>query len=290
MNTTTNISQIVFLEDESVKDTSLKGCTLFVQIGLDEFSFCLLNPNEKKYLTLAAYAFRGIHNYNLLCAEVEKIFSDKKKYSDKNLSVKVALLGNRATLVPEGFSEKQDAGDFFTFNHSTQSDELFFTDVLKNITAKNIFSVPVCIEKLFSKLFSDVTFHHHSSALIDNVLAFHKNKSGKIMVLNVQNSHFEIIVLEENKLLFYNAFKHQTSEDFIYYLLFCCEQLSLNPEKMDLLLVGEVEQESAIYSILQKYVRNVKFGKRNDFYSYSYKLIDLPKHFYYSLFCQYLCG
>ncbi|MEO6884642.1 MAG: DUF3822 family protein [Bacteroidia bacterium] len=290
MNLSPNISPTVFFEDESLKGSSLKGHTLFIQIGLDEFSFCLSDEKEKRILALAAYTFRGIYTYNSLCEEVEKIMLEKIFFRNKNLAVKIAIARSPSTLVPDGFLEQEDASDFLAFNHPLQADEMFFTDKLKNTSAKNIFSVPLSLKKYFSEIYSDISFHHHSTALIDHLLATYKNKSNKTMVVNIQNSHFEIIVLEENKLLFYNSFKHQTSEDFIYYLLFCCEQLSLNPEKIELVLVGEVEQESAIYSILHKYIRHVKFGNRSEIYNYSYKMNSLPKHFYYSLFSQYLCG
>ena len=98
-----------------------------------------------------------------------------------------------------------------------------------------------------------------------------------------------MIVLEEKKLIFANIFSYQTSEDFLYFTLFVCEQLKLNPENLDLLLLGEVEKNSAIYSILTKYVRNIKFGKRPEMFDYSYVFDGIASHFYFNLFSQALC-
>ena len=111
----------------------------------------------------------------------------------------------------------------------------------------------------------------------------------KTLFVHVQSSQFEIIVLEGGKLLFYNAFEYQTTEDFIYYTLFVCEQLKLNPEEIPMILLGEVERKSALYDIVNKYIRNVTFGKRPVEIEYSYKLQELQDHFYYNLFSQYLC-
>jgi hypothetical protein len=95
------------------------------------------------------------------------------------------------------------------------------------------------------------------------------------------------VVLEGKNLLFYNTFNYHSAEDFIYYLLFVCEQLHLNPEKTELQLLGEIEKNSAIHLITQKYVRHVQFGERADQADYSYQLQALPKHSYFTLFNTY---
>jgi hypothetical protein len=64
--------------------------------------------------------------------------------------------------------------------------------------------------------------------------------------------------------------------------------LQLNPENIEVILLGEVEKNSEIYSIAQKYIRNLKFGERNDNADYSYQLQTLPKHLYFTLFNSYL--
>jgi hypothetical protein len=50
------------------------------------------------------------------------------------------------------------------------------------------------------------------------------------MTVHFSEGHFEIIVIQNQKLLLFNSFDYQTPEDFIYYVLFTAEQLSLNPK------------------------------------------------------------
>jgi hypothetical protein len=49
------------------------------------------------------------------------------------------------------------------------------------------------------------------------------------MTVHFSEGHFEIIVIQNQKLLLFNSFDYQTP-DFIYYVLFTAEQLSLNPK------------------------------------------------------------
>ena len=86
-----------------------------------------------------------------------------------------------------------------------------------------------------------------------------KNNSEKQFFVNVAETSFDIVVIENSKLLFYNSFSYNTQEDFIYYILFTAEQLKLNPEKFLLYFIGDVEKDSEIYHITYQYVRNVDF-------------------------------
>lgn len=76
------------------------------------------------------------------------------------------------------------------------------------------------------------------------------------MFVHVSETHFEIIVLRNQKLELYNSFEYKTPEDFIYYILFTAEQLFLNPENFKLELLGNISEESPLFQIAYKYVRN----------------------------------
>jgi hypothetical protein len=45
----------------------------------------------------------------------------------------------------------------------------------------------------------------------------------------------------------------------LYYILFVAEQFQLNPDDFLLILMGEIELESAIYKLIYQFVRNVSF-------------------------------
>ncbi|MDQ3046168.1 MAG: DUF3822 family protein, partial [Bacteroidota bacterium] len=123
-----------------------------------------------------------------------------------------------------------------------------------------------------------------STPLIESLLRQNKNQQAKKLIIHVQPSHFEILVIEGKKLLFYNTFNHHTSEDLLYYLLFVCEQLQINPEKISLTVLGELEKNTGLYLLLQKYIRNISLGERSDTADFSYQLQTLPKHSYFTLF------
>lgn len=83
------------------------------------------------------------------------------------------------------------------------------------------------------------------------------------MFVHVNETHFEIVVLQNQKLEFYNSFDYKTPEDLIYYILFTAEQLSLNPENFKLEFLGNIDEESPLFEITFKYVRNVSLMNMN---------------------------
>jgi len=105
------------------------------------------------------------------------------------------------------------------------------------------------------------------------------------MYINVSNQNLEIVVLKNKKLELYNIFSFTTKEDFIYYILFVAEQLKLNPEEINVILLGAIEKESELFTILYQYIRNVSFYTPKNFPEL---LKSESKHNHFTLLNQHL--
>ena len=93
--------------------------------------------------------------------------------------------------------------------------------------------------------------------LIQKLLEVSKNNEERKMFVHVNNTHFEIVIIQNQKLQLFNSFDYKTPEDFIYYILFTAEQLHLNPESFQLELIGKITKDDSLYEIAYKYIRNV---------------------------------
>ena len=289
MKVANKISKGISLVDESLDAQRVNDYQLLLQVGFDGLACSMVDIKKNKFLALETYTFQNSYNYQFLCENINDIVGKHPFLAKTFNNVQASVVNNKSTLIPNPLFEEDSKMDYVKFNFSLENDENIAVDNLKNLEAKNLFALSHSLENTLKKLYPSIKIIHHSTALLENLILNFKNQPDKKIIAHIQFSHFEIIVLEGKNLLFYNSFRHQTSEDFIYYLLFVYEQLKLNPETMELMLLGEVERNSAIYSILQKYIRHIKFHSRNDNFEYSYKLNSLPKHFYYNLFSQYLC-
>lgn len=284
----TKIRQVNSFVDESFDIKYLSNFHLVVQMGTDGLFAVILDKEKNKYIAFEYYSFQQVYNFEPIGDLIDLAAKESKILSYKYRSVSCSVVSNLSTIVPSALYEDDRKKMYLKFNTSLQGDELVMTDELRNLDAKNVFAVPFLLKAKMDSMYPKVSYHHFSSGLIESLLSKNKNETKKKLYVHVQASHFEAIVIEGKKLLFYNTFSYLSAEDFIYYLLFVCEQLHLNPENIETVLIGEIERTSAIYPLAQKYIRSLKFGERPDNSDYSYQLQTFPKHFYFSLFNSYL--
>ncbi|MFH1321120.1 MAG: DUF3822 family protein [Bacteroidota bacterium] len=278
----------ISLIDESFDKNLLSQYHLSLQLGLEGFSFCILNTKRNKYIGLESWHFERIQNSVSLCVILDKLIQKNDLLQMRYKSASALIVHNRSTLIPTPLFEKSNEEDYLGFNHSIDKDEKVAADKLSNLDSLNLYILPQCVDSTLKNAFPGVSIFHHSSSLIEGLLIQYKNHNDKKLIIHFRDSHFDVVVLDGKNLILFNSFDYQTKEDFVYYILFVCEQLQLNPENQELVLIGEIEKNSDHYSLLYKYIRNISLGERSDSFEYSYLFNDTPKHFYYNLFSQYL--
>lgn len=275
------------LIDEAFDKNRTRDFRLVLQIGIDTILLAVNEKSTNKFIAFERYSFQHVYRFEDVCSLLDDLSQQSPLIKHTYYTVDALLVNNLSTLVPRAVFEEDRKKSYLKFNMSLEGDELVFTDDLKALDAKNIFALPFCLKSKLDFLFSNIRYHHFSSVLIEALLRQNKNQTAKRMIAHVQASHFQVVVLDGKQLLFFNSFNHHSAEDFIYYLLFVCEQLHLNPEKIEVQLLGEIEKNSTIYQTTQKYLRHVQFGERGDQSDYSYQLQALPRHAYFNLFNKF---
>jgi hypothetical protein len=282
------LSPSLSLIDETADLKQGKRLHLQLLAGPGAFSFSLLNSEQRKFVALESYNLQNVFTSDSLVQSLDQIISGHAFLKGSFSGITFAYDSHRSTLVPEALYDADSMKSYIDFNHKTEPGDLVLSDQLKSMDTRNIYLFPGALRNLLTRFYPNVTLRHHSSSLLESLAMLYKNESKPKLVLHISLTHFEIIFFEGKHLRFYNTFRHQTTEDFIYYLLFVCEQLKLNPETLELVLIGEIERNSAIYSMLLKYVRNVRFGERPEAFTYCHPMSTIPKHFYCNLFSQEL--
>jgi hypothetical protein len=281
------ISQSNSLIDESFDVKKTSEYQLVLQIGTDGVLIAVNDKSKNKYIAFEKYTFQNIYSFTPISELLDILVKDSKLIPHTYKWVNCLVVNNLSTIVPNPLFENENKEQYLNFNVAVNENDVVLSDDLKNLDAKNIFALPLSLKIKLDALYGKVSYHHFSSTLLDNLLFENKNQNEKKVYVHVQATHFEIVYIEGKKLFFYNTFNHHSAEDFIYYLLFSCEQLQLNPENIEIILLGEIEKNSALYAIAQKYIRNIRWGERKSNVDYSYQLQSLPKHYYFTLFSDF---
>ncbi|MCP4553765.1 MAG: DUF3822 family protein [Bacteroidetes bacterium] len=261
-----------------------KNYILSIQISLDGFSFCIIDEERNKHVALESYAIQEINDYEELSKELGNLLGSLDIIKRRFNRVNVLFEGNKAALIPFPLFDEDATEHYLKFNHKVEQGEEILFDKLGTLQAYNIFAVPVFLKDLIKSKFINYQIIHFSSSLIECLLIKYKNQdiTNKVFV-NVRHKYLDIVIIEGSKLVFFNSFKYKTQEDFVYFLIYALEQLKLNPENIDLVLLGEIDKSSRYYEIVFKYIRNIEFIDRNDFFNYSYVLDEVASNYLYNL-------
>jgi hypothetical protein len=243
-----------------VKDNYRKA--LSIQFSLGGFSFCISNLETKEVQHFTAYTFDIIYTTpEALLAKIEALYNENPLFKQEFESITIIHQNNLSTLVPTPLFDENELTVYLDYNIKTLANDYAAFDSLGQLDIKNVYIPYININNFFFQKFGEFEYKHHATVLIDKLILHSKNNSEKQFYVNVTNNNFDIVVIENSKLLCYNTFSFKSKEDFIYYILFTSEQLQLNPEELLLYFIGDIEEESELYHITYQYIRNVSFIK-----------------------------
>src|SRR5690606_36240548 len=154
--------------------------------------------------------------------------------------------------------------NYLQYNIKVFETDHFAWDALPAYGMQQVYIPFEDISALVQARYGRVTSMHAASVLVPRLLDRTKNTEEKTMFVHVWDRCFEIIVAQNQKLLLYNAFDYRTAEDFLYYILFCAEQLGLNPESLRLEMLGNSRHETPEFELTYRYVRNVSLLQPDD--------------------------
>jgi hypothetical protein len=261
-----------------------KNYSLSIQISLDGFSFSILDEDRNKYVAFELYSIQEVDDYEDLAKLLGDLFDQLDIIKRRFNKINVIFEGSKSSLVPFPLFDEIEIEHYLKFGHALVYDEEACYDKLPNLQAYNVYALAKPIKELIKARFINYKICHTQSSLIEGLLIRYKNQdiSNKVFV-NVRLGYLDVLYIKDSKLEFSNTFKYKTNEDFAYFLINVLEELQLNPESIEMTLLGEIDKSSSIYEVLYKYIRNIDFIERNDFYSYSYAMDELPAHFFYNL-------
>lgn len=229
---------------------------LVIQVSLNGLSFAtfdtLMNkPQVLKKIDLGK--FNVTTKIEDLFAEAFQNHPELKAGYDE---IVIIHNNNLSTFVPTALFDEEYLGSYLQFNTKVFETDFFAFDELGNYEMNNVYIPYVNMNNYFIDQFGTFDYKHATTVLVNKLLDLSKNNEERKMFVHVSDTHFEIVVIQNQKLQLYNTFEYKTPEDFIYYILFTAEQLQLNPENFKLELLGKIAEGDALYDIAYKYVRN----------------------------------
>lgn len=252
---------------------------LSIQISLNGLSFCILNfeTNTIVYLKEITTEKRETP-FKILDILIDTFETENALQTTFN-NIQVIHDNELATVVPKALFNEAHLADYLKFNSKILKSDFLSYDSITTNSSVVVYVPYVNINNYIYDKFGTFSYKHVATVLIETLLKQESTSTTTNMFVNVQKTHFEIVVLDKGKLLLYNSFEFNTKEDFIYYILFTAEQLELSPDTLVLKFLGKISDTDKLYETAYKYIRHVQFSERKDNYKYLEKTQSSHAHF-----------
>lgn len=245
-------------------------------ISLDAFNLKVAVVKDTQLWGVEVYSSQAERPYFGMGAGLESIELFKKKWEAMQIFIHPKI----ETLLPaESFNENA-LEEYLKFNYGNTHGCKYFVDDIPEISAKQVYALPAELCHKIEQLLPSAKVSNANASLISFFSQLQEEEMS--VFLNVRHKNFDFFAFRENKLVLSNTFPYNTAQDFIYYLMFAITQIAFNPEKLSLVLCGDIDKEGSLYNYIYKYIWHVTFLKNNKLVQTD-KLEGIQYHQYFNI-------
>jgi len=261
---------------------------LSIQLGLDGFSFCILDQQGGKYI-LFRHIPATIGKVQFLPRKVETIFEQEEVLNAVFRSVTIVYSSSRATLIPKTFANPEIVALIAAFTDEMGKNEETLTNDLPGLNYQVAFSIPKELIRLFNRKYTEFRVMHQCVPLLATCLE-HFNEKRNSLLIHFEKNHIRVVLIKGHKLHLFNSFFIKNEVDFLYYTLNICQSQQIDPHNDEVFISGQVANDSAYIRQLKKYQHNISCLKPDNRYSYGSIFEKDQKHQFTSLLNSFLCA
>lgn len=279
----------------TLQDTRNYGLNLL--FSETTFTFALIDLRSSKYLALH-HLHKNEHGFKNSTALqpgfpgfLKAVLGAYPWLKGPFRSIHIGYEGQKATLIPATLFDASRIMDYLKLNFSITPQEVGAADHLPRFDTHLVYAIPAEVQEAMKEVFPLAKVVHHGSIFMQTVWLISRLRTVVPRVfIHLRDNAFDLMVYDGRQLLYFNTFTYIAPEDIVYFVLFAIEQLNHNPEKIQAILLGNVDRSSNLYELLFRYIKHVDFGRRNEGFRYAPALSELAPHGYYTLFNFQACG
>lgn len=283
MSTTTSVAPVIETTS-SLTPGKAKECDLKLVVSDAQIASAIYHLPSQTFFQIISPAFAGKTDEKTIGTRFIDLIKKNPILEYDYNSVNVAFLSQDVTLVPNILFDSAHKDDYIKLIEPPTERKLIIASSKEGNEFTTVFSEEEKLVHTVKVKFPNCTLSHSATYLIDLLQKDYANDGVERVFAYVLPDKLQLIIIGKNKPVFYNIFSYTTPEDFIYYILLVYKKLGFDPEKTQLIFLGEILSQSKLFELTLKYIRNIAFGKRQTSVNYSEELKQLPPHFYYSLF------
>lgn len=263
---------------EKLKNNNSSSHKMSVSILIHQsgLSFCASREENFSEITILENSFFGKQlPPNEVLLQLEKAFKEKNIQAENIQKIQVIFAGHLYAFVPRPFFDETQLSNYLKFNAKILPTDYISFDALKNTEINNVYIPLINVTNHLVSQFGSFEYHHINSLLVDILLK--EKRETPTIYINNYHQQFDMVVTTNGALQLCNTFSYETPEDFVYYILFVAEQLKLDPQIFSLQLMGEITEESPLYTLCYTYIKNCALWEGEKDIQNQVNLSDFPE-------------
>lgn len=248
-----------------------------------QFSYSFIDIKANQCVGLCSFPQQDI--------VVEKIEKLKVILKDQpeltiNFARAIVLFSNReCTLIPEEVYHKKDKEKYIELLFGDDYTGKYYSMHLPNLGSYLVYKIPSSLENLFRDFIPGSIFYHSTGFILNSLSRISLNSKKPLVHAHFSKNYFEMAMFSKGKLLFYNSFEFQTSEEIAYYILYALKQWKV--ETNEIMVSGLMHANSDEFFWLKKYIPKIIDFPKDELLPYPASL-ENPSN-YINLFNPELC-
>lgn len=260
-----------------------------IQCALDGFCFVIHHQEENKIIDIGIYQTSGTEDETEGLDALENALQQKGILGKPFLSVTYIVTDPCHTLVPFEIFDEREREAYLRFNYVLPKGQKLFHEPLKNQKAVNVFATSEKRLQRLQSFWPNLTITHQSTVFLDSILQEEPYESNVNAYLNVNSRSFDLAIINNGQITFFNNFKFNTKDDFIYYLMFTLEQQQLANQDVPVHFSGLISNNSEIIHLCERYIRRIRFLRPDGSVNVDLSLNSTPFQYYYIPYKQLSC-
>lgn len=255
---------------------------LSIRFQPDGLVYTIFDPESRKYIGFESAVLAG----------ASEIYTFIKKHDLLNCRFEKSIViipSTHYTLIPEVLFSEQEKKSFFNFVHEEKAGDELDSYKLKGFDANVVYSSEISWFEIVNDLLHPPLIIPTVATLLELVIPRYRNSNGIKMFLDLHSSDFDIVILDEGKLVYCNNFSWSAPQDLAYYTIFVIDQLKIHPEKVNTFMSGNITSDSNIVKLLKKYIKHVDLLIFDQTLQLSYAISEVKTYNYPDLFNPRLC-
>jgi Protein of unknown function (DUF3822) len=255
--------------------------TLSVRLGKHHFGFAISNQHTNELLQLSWYVLDETGRH-----ELDEVYMKHPELRNSFERVMVGYDHPRSILVPHGSCTENDPGLMLEAMYGGNGTHTIITESIPGWQLQNIYAVPGQIQDWLIRHFPSAHYRHNYSVGIKQI---NSTDSEDSLLVDFRSNDFTLVASKAGNLLLVQTFSYATPTDVIYYLVKVCQELAFTQETVTLALSGLIEEESNLYTELNKYFLHIRF-RDSSWQIQAGREQAYPAHFFTSLNDLALCA